>query len=186
MTWRMQRKLHRPRRVRIPQGKSRSHSGSGCFLITRRHDGLRPRAGNDTGAPRMELQVRSLLRRHLPRWGTGGKFPVLPVARLAAANAGRNYSAHHGMVWQVRLLLGIRSLARAGPSGFVHPRRRCMVCTSPAPQGGMTRQMPAGLQVEQPAEFPVWCVGCSNHPVSPKGMRSSGKTVLPPLLLGLE
>ena len=32
---------------------------------------------------------------------------------------------HNWMAWQVRLLLGIRSLARAGPSGFVHPRRRC-------------------------------------------------------------
>jgi hypothetical protein len=136
MTWRMQRKLHRPRRVRIPQGKSRSHSGSGCFLEIGRHVRQRRKAGNDIGAPRMELQVRSLLRRRLPSWRTGGTFRVDRLsARLAAANAGRNYRHPRWMVWQVRLLLGIRSLARAGPSGFVHPRRRCNALHYPSTVG---------------------------------------------------
>lgn len=77
------------------------------------------------------------------------------------------------MVWQVRLLLGIRSLARAGPSCFVHPRRRCMACTIPVPQG-RNNSANAGRTTGRAAHrISGGQVGCSNHPALPKGARSS-------------
>lgn len=132
----------------------------------------------------MELWVRSLLRRRLPQWRTGGKFSSLPIVRLAAANAGRNYSIHHWMVWQVRLLLGTRSLARAGPSGFVHPRRRCNVCTIPVWRDRTTPANAGRTTGRAAHRILVWCVGCSNHPAFPEGARSSDNTVLPLLVAG--
>ena len=81
---------------------------------------------------------------------------LVAMANIAAANAGRNYSHHiHG--WSVRFdsYPRQRSLARAGPSGFVHTCRRCR---------RPSRQMPAGLQVERPVCF-GGKVGCSSHPV---------------------
>ncbi len=92
------------------------------------------------------------------------------IMGIAVANAGRNYSRHRWMVWQVRLLLGIRSLARAGPSGFVHPRRRCKLlpCRNELP-----RRMPEDYRDRAARRIFGGQVGCSNHPALPKGARSS-------------
>lgn len=106
--------------------------------------------------------VAQLVEQAVPR-------TLVAMTKIAVANAGRNYSLQSWMVWQVRLLLGIRSLARAGPSGFVHPRRRCdppaMQETTPANAGRTTGRAARRISGGQ--------VGCSNHPVFPKGARSS-------------
>jgi hypothetical protein len=56
---------------------------------------------------------------------------------------GGTTASNVGMVWQVRLLLGKRSLARAGPSRFRPPLSPLRL--------EYPRRMPTGLQVRRPA-----------------------------------
>ena len=74
--------------------------------------------------------------------GWSGKVRLLPLAALSGTSGAILVSSN---------LVAAETFALSPPGG-----------------NGQPRQMPAGLQVEQPTGFLVWCVGCSNHPAFPK------------------
>ncbi len=158
MTWRMQRKLHRPRRVQTLQGKSRSHSGSGVSLNTGRHDrGKRPETILVLRKWSCGFEACSVVT---SSWRNGGKFPVNWLSKeLQRRMPGGTTASTVG--WSGRF---DSSLAHA----LWHERDHPVSSTLVAAAKDYPRQMPAGLQVEQPAGFPA---GVSDVQIIPRSRR---------------